>query len=309
MIDTELLGDLPLEELPGAEIFFAPVGFRSGGSAPGDDSSNEPSGYFDFDATNNLAGHWTDIGPNDRTKGMSVLLLSPTYPFARVMTVGGGNLNKSRTYQIINLSTLSPAWELAVNLPMASGQTDPTSRVNVNVVLLPDSTVFVSGGAPAGEPCWIYNPATNAWSEMDEAPRERRYHSHAVLRPTGEVMSCGWTSNVIDVFRPPYLFRGAQPVIDSAPALVHHGQQLSIETAQASQITKVVLVRPMAPTHNTDTEQRVVQLLFNQSGATTLSATAPNGWHPHATAPRGWYMLFILNSDGVPSVAKFIQPH
>jgi hypothetical protein len=144
---------------------------------------------------------------------------------------------------------------------------------------------------------------------VDEAPRERKYHSHALLLPTGEVMSCGWTNNTIDIFQPPYLFRGARPVIDAVPALVHHGQQLTIETSQASQITKVVLVRPMAPTHNTDSEQRVIQLLFHASGATTLAATAPNGWHPHATAQRGWYMLFILNGDGVPSEAKFIQLH
>lgn len=290
-----------LHLLPGGEIFYAPVGFGS--------AANEPSGYFDFDPINNLAGAWTNLGLNDRTKGMSVLLLSPTYPFAQVMTVGGGGQARSRTYQIINLSTLSPAWGPDLNLPMASGQTEPTSRVNVNVVLLPDSTVFVSGGAGAGEPCWLYNPATNAWSEMDEAPRERQYHSHALLLPTGEVMSCGQTSNTIDIFQPPYLFRGARPVIDAMPPLVHHGQQLTIETSQAPQITKVVLVRPMAPTHNTDSEQRVIQLLFHAAGATTLSATAPNGWHPHATAPRGWYMLFILNGDGVPSEAKFIQLH
>lgn len=290
-----------LHLLPGGEIFYAPVGF---GSAAG-----EQSGYFDFDPLNNLAGHWTDLGLNDRNKGMSVLLLSPTYPYARVMVVGGGNSTRNRTYQIINLSTLGPTWGPDENLPMASGQTQPTSRVNVNVVLLPDSTVFVSGGAGAGEPCWLYNPATNAWSEMDEAPRARQYHSHAILLPTGEVMSCGWTSNVIDIFSPPYLFKGARPVIDSVPGLVHHGQTFTIDTAQASEITKVVLVRPMAPTHNTDTEQRVIQLIFNPTGANTLSATAPNGWHPHATAPRGYYMLFIINSNGVPSEAKFIQLH
>ena len=298
-----------LHLLPGGEIFFAPVGFRSGGSSPGDYASNEPSGYFDFNPTDSFAGAWADLGPNDRTKGMSVLLLSPTYPFVQVMTVGGGNLNKSSTYQIINLSTLSPSWGPELNLPMRAGQTQPTSRVNVNLVLLPDGTVLVSGGAGAGEPSWLYNPATNTWSEMDEAPRERKYHSFAVLLPTGEVMSCGWTDNTIDIFQPPYLFRGARPVIDVAPALVHHGHAFTIETPQASQIAKVVLVRPMAPTHNTDSEQRVIQLLFHATGATTLSATAPNGWHPHATAPRGYYMIFILNGDGVPSEAKFIHLH
>ena len=41
---------------------------------------------------------------------------------------------------------------------------------------------------------------------------------------------------------------------------------------------QVVLVRPMAPTHNTDTEQRVIQLQFNCSGEYELCARAPNGW-------------------------------
>ncbi|HWO02326.1 MAG TPA: galactose oxidase-like domain-containing protein, partial [Blastocatellia bacterium] len=296
-----------LHLLPGGEIFFAPVGFRSSGSSPDDDPTNEPSGYFEFDNTNSLAGAWTNLDPNDRTKGMSVLLLSPTFPFAQVMIVGGGNPNKSRTYQIINLSHLSPFWQPAFPLPMATGQVQPTSRVNVNPVLLPDGTLFVSGGAPAGEPSWIFNPSTNVWSEMDEQPSERKYHSHALLLPTGEVMTCGWHNNTIEVFSPPYLFKGARPEITSLPDTVHTGGEFEICSPGAYDITNVVLVRPMAPTHNTDSEQRVIQLLFNYAGENSLYATAPNGWHPHATAPRGFYMLFIISSDGVPSVARFIQ--
>ena len=122
-------------------------------------------------------------------------------------------------------------------------------------------------------------------------------------------MSCGWHNNTIDIFRPPYLFKGARPVIDSLPALVHHGREFTINTAQAADIAKVVLVRPMAPTHNTDTEQRVIRMSFHASGANAITATAPNGWHPHATAPRGHYMVFILNTAGVPSEAKFMQLH
>ncbi len=295
-----------LHLLPGGEVFFAPVGFASGGSVPNDFPNNEPSGYFEFENTNNMRGTWKNLGPNDRTKGMSVLLLSPTFPFAQVMTIGGGNLNKSRTFQIINLSHLSPEWQPMMNLPLKAGQVEPTSRVNPNPVLLPDGTVFLSGGAPAGEPCWLYNPATSTWSEMDEAPRERKYHSHAVLLPTGEVMSCGWQNSNIEVFKPPYLFRGSRPVIDSAPDHIHFGERFSIGTPLPDEIQKVVLVRPMAPTHNTDSEQRVIQLLFH-CGEHCLVATAPNGWLPHATAPAGYYMLFIINHKGVPSIAKFIK--
>jgi hypothetical protein len=125
--------------------------------------------------------------------------------------------------------------------------------------------------------------------------------------PTGEVMSCGWHNNTIDVFSPPYLFKGARPEITSAPEVIHLGEEFEVCSPEAYDIKKVVLVRPMAPTHNTDSEQRVVQLLFNFSGENRLSATAPNGWHPHATAPRGWYMLFILNRKGVPSAASFVR--
>ena len=82
-----------------------------------------------------------------------------------------------------------------------------------------------------------------------------------------------------------------------------------METPEAASIAKVVLVRPMAVTHQTDSEQRVVQMTLYQSGPTEISATAPNGIHPHAMAPRGYYMLFILNSDGVPSEGKFIHLH
>ena len=76
------------------------------------------------------------------------------------------------------------------------------------------------------------------------------------------------------------------------------------------------MVRPMAVTHQTDGEQRILQLSFIASGTTTLSVVAPDGrvypygaggGHSHAIAPRGYYMLFILNNDGVPSVAKFIR--
>src|SRR5262245_21192488 len=44
------------------------------------------------------------------------------------------------------------------------------------------------------------------------------------------------------------------------------GDQFAIYAYQAFDIKKVVLVRPMAPTHNTDSEQRVIQLQFSCAG-------------------------------------------
>jgi len=291
-------------------------------------SLSDASGYFTFSGF--LSGSWTNVGsPTNRTKGMSALLLQPNYPFVRVIVVGGGAAGTSPTAQVANLSTLSPSWGAPISIP------DGRPRVNVNAVLMPDGNVLVLGGLQTPpQTCYRYNPSTavSPWAPMDELNAPRHYHSCALLLPNGKVMAAGGAAaggctvsveNTIEVFSPPYLFNpdgspAARPTITSVAGVVpttavaptwHHGTTVAIETPNASDIAKVVLVRPMAITHNTDTEQRVIQCNFAKTGPTTLSATAPNGMHPHAMAPRGYYMLFILNANGVPSEAKFIHLH
>ncbi|MGH8507769.1 MAG: galactose oxidase-like domain-containing protein [Gammaproteobacteria bacterium] len=319
-----------LHLLPGGEVFYVPTGFGdcSTGSAY---ALSDPSAYFMFSPpSGGLEGSWTNVGSAmNRTKGMSALLLQPTYPFVRVIVVGGGDSGTNATAQMINLSTLSPSWGAPISIP------DGRSRVNVNAVLLPDGSVFVCGGTQsAPHTSWRYNPSTpvSPWSEMDELNAPRHYHSCALLLPSGKVMAAGGAAsggctasveNTIEVFSPPYLFNpdgspalrpsivtidGVTPTANVAPT-VHHGATFDIETPYPCDIAKVVLVRPMAVTHNTDTEQRVIQCTFAKTGACTLSAVAPNGIHPHAMAPRGYYMLFILNTKGVPSEGKFIHLH
>jgi hypothetical protein len=76
-----------------------------------------------------------------------------------------------------------------------------------------------------------------------------------------------------EVFSPPYLFASdgtpaPRPQITSLPAQVHHGHDFTIQTPSPSKIAKVVLVRPMAVTHQTDSEQRVIQLTLQTTGPT-----------------------------------------
>jgi hypothetical protein len=56
-------------------------------------------------------------------------------------------------------------------------------------------------------------------------------------------------------------------------------------------------------THAFDMNQRFMWLTFsrNSSGLTIKAPTNRN------TAPPGYYMLFILNSNGVPSKARILQ--
>jgi hypothetical protein len=321
-----------LHMLPGGEIFYAPTGFANCSTGSPGGYADGPAAWFTFDAPMGAtSGHWTEVaGPTiDRAKGMSVLFLQPSYPFVRVTVIGGGPAGTNATVQTINLSTLSPTWGPTSTIP------DGRARVNVSAVLLPDSTILVCGGLQSAPyPSWIYNPnaVVNAWREMDEMNRPRHYHACALLLPSGKVMMAGGASsggcslsveNSIEVFSPPYLFNAdgtaaARPVISQvngetptsthAPQF-HHGHTFTVETPQAPGIAKVVLIRPMAVTHQTDSEQRIVHMTFYQSGPTELTVTAPDGGHPHAIAPRGHYMLFILNGAGVPSEAKFIHLH
>ncbi len=317
--------------LPGAEIFYTPAGWASGYSSPVDLPGSRPSAYFSFASTSPpVTGRWTNVGPiaippappslaevsTSRAKGMAVLLLNCSYPYVQVMVVGGGSLGTSSTYQMINLSELDPAWGDPLPLP------DGLSRVNVNLVLLPTGTVFLCGGRPQdpiynGGTCWIFDPASYNWYEMEELSNQRQYHSVAVLLPSGKVAVAGnqaTTDRTIEVFSPPYLFNwdgsnATRPSITDAPDSVDHGATFTIETPDPASIARVVFVRPTAVTHQTNSEQRVVPLTFCQAGPTSIAATAPNGAAPHAIAPRGWYMLFILNRANVPSVAKFIFLH
>lgn len=299
-----------LHLLPGGNVFYSRTGFGSAGAGPG--GTGDPlntSAFLQYSAPSTAV--WSEIADvpeyPDRMRGMSVILLGSDPLVARVMVIGGTSAPGSQTAETINVSSLTPTWEMAMDVPGG------VARNNVNAVLLADGTVFVCGGTtdPAVS-CALYNPSTDAWSAMARLNYRKQYHSVAILLPSGQVMATGGSnygggSNVIEIFSPPYLFKSAPPQIGAAPAMVHHAQMFVVESAQAADITRITLVRPMAVTHQTDTEQRVIELTFTRSG-NQLTVNAPNGPHPHY-APRGYYMLFIINASGTPSEGRFIFLH
>src|SRR5439155_4690017 len=82
-----------------------------------------------------------------------------------------------------------------------------------------------------------------------------------------------------------------------------YGATFQVQTPDAANITSVVLVRPGAQTHAFDMDQRLVGLSYT-TDAGVLNVTAPPNGN---IAPPGYYMLFLLNSAGVPSLARFVQ--
>jgi hypothetical protein len=314
---------------PNGEIFHTRVGDR-----PGTDRTAK----FTFTAPDR--GQWTDVTTTisdlDRTNGMSVLLLKQTTTEPdRVLVVGGGDAATASTISVVDIPASPATSYLTGSFP------DGVRRSLVNVVALPDGSAFICGGIPpSGSPlnggaAMLYRPPTGpglgTLAAMDTLQYAREHHSTALLLPTGKVMVTGGegaNNRTIEVFSPPYLFDAmgaplpetARPDITSFPdpelnQIVLHGSTFTVGTSNPTSIDRVVMVKPMAVTHQTDTEQRVIRLQHTVSGG-ALSVTAPDarvypygagGGHTHALAGRGYYMLFLINTAGVPSRAKFIQ--
>src|SRR4029453_13337079 len=81
------------------------------------------------------------------------------------------------------------------------------------------------------------------------------------------------------------------------------GQSFFVGTPNATSISKVTLIALSSVTHGFNMGQRISRPLFSQATG-GLNVTTPS--NRNITLP-GYYMLFFLNSNGVPSVAKIIQ--
>ncbi|MFS0758217.1 galactose oxidase-like domain-containing protein [Noviherbaspirillum sp. 1P10PC] len=194
------------------------------------------------------------------------------------------------------------------------------ARHNSNSVILPDGTLFTVGGTSVSalydNPVWqteIYNKTatdlTGSWIETAPITIPAGYHSSALLLPDATVLlseddrdPSSASSHRVQIYSPPYLFKGARPQITSAPAQVARGQLFSIGT-NAKTISSVMLIAPGAVTHGNDMHQRAIKLATQGTGS-NLRATIPSS---SGLVPPGYYMLFIVDGNGVPSVAKFVS--
>jgi hypothetical protein len=139
----------------------------------------------------------------------------------------------------------------------------------------------------------------------------REYHGTALLLPDGRVLVSGMGADFGNVpdeksaefYSPPYLFKGPRPSITQAPAQIHPNTTFLVGTPDAATIAKVALIRTGAVTHFFDQNERYLPLTFTQTTG-GLNVTGPIDTN---LAPPGFYMLFIVNSTGVPSVAPFVQ--
>ncbi|PYM78725.1 MAG: hypothetical protein DME09_22860 [Candidatus Rokuibacteriota bacterium] len=247
------------------------------------------------------ASTWTTIDPNAVDGGTAVMYLP-------------GEVMKSGTSMLNNEAVVSPVWQQTASMAFP--------RAHHNLTLLPDGTVLVTGGglttAKVGASQAVYNaevwsPATKTWTTLAKMQTPRLYHSIALLLPDGRVLIAGGgrTSSgtaaddqlSAEIYSPPYLFRGPRPVIASAPTTAPYGGTVFVGTPDALKVASVSLVRLGSVTHSFNNSQRFLSLPFQQ-GVGGLNVQAPATAN---LAPPGYYMLFLINTNGVPSLAAFVR--
>jgi Domain of unknown function (DUF1929) len=258
------------------------------------------------------------------TETSSSVLLPPAQD-QRVMIFGGGEVGESavstRRTAIADLDEAAPAYRPGPDLPQPARY--------LSTVLLPDDTVLTTGGSSGyrgGEyrgktrsdlfNVQIYRPAANRFETAAESTVGRNYHSEALLLPDGRVITMGSDplydptgrnpgsfEQRIEVYSPPYLFKGRRPVVGAGPSSVQRGTTVDFATPDAGRVRAARLLRPSAVTHVTDIDQRSVALdVTPAANGVALSIPKSRG-----LVPSGWYMLFLVDDKGVPSTGRWVR--
>ncbi len=219
--------------------------------------------------------------------------------------------NSLKTAYTLNMNSSGAIWQPTGSMAFP--------RSFLNLTNLPDGTVLATGGgtdksgfvdSKAVLQAEDWNPSTGAWTTYAAMTAPRLYHSVAVLLPDGRVYVAGGGGDpgVSDqrsaqIFSPPYLFKGPRPTIGSAPATVKYGASTFVGTPDAASIARVSLIRTGSVTHAFDQNARATSLSFSQTpGGLNVDMPANRN-----DVPPGYYMLFLVNGEGVPSVASFVR--
>jgi len=218
------------------------------------------------------------------------------------------------TTYVIDMNQPTPRWRQTA--PMAFARTYHT------LTLLPDGTVLATGGGPTTDAVGVgsavlaaelWSPVTETWTTLASMQRPRLYHSGALLLPDARVLILGGgrfngvgepTDQLSgEIFSPPYLYKGPRPVITSAPSTATYGTSITVQTPDAGSIGSVSMLRLGSVTHSINQNELIAPLTFTATAGALTVQTPANA----NLAPPGHYMLFILNTSGVPSIASIVQ--
>ena len=193
-----------------------------------------------------------------------------------------------------------------------------------------DGTVLATGGNSSGAglvdinngvyAAELWNPATGTWRTLASEQVTRQYHSTALLLPDGGALSSGggicgacdsqgYLAKNAQVFSPPYLFRndGSGDLARDLRSLPRPGRCLQRALHDQHAGSELHRKGRDGPAGGRDA--------LGEHG-TALRAPVVHGRrrepHRYRSAerehrPAGYYMLFVIGTDGVPSVASMVR--
>lgn len=275
------------------------------------------SNYGDVTEIINLegTGSWSHVDntldDNLHNYGSAVM-----YDGGKVAYFGGGH-TPTANVSLMDFNDANPQWSF-------SADTMAQPRRQNDATIFADGTVLITGGTSSigwNDPdgliaeTEIWDPATGQVSQVADADVAvyRGYHSTATLLPDGRVLITGGDHNHngagpfvgsrnAEIYSPAYLFKGERPEVTSAPDSVSYGETFFVETPDGADIQDVLWTIPGSTSHAQNWTQRANHLSFTEvSGGLEISVPEnPN------EAPPGMYMLFLINDQGVPSMAEWV---
>lgn len=328
---TEATGWTVLPGLPGELLWNA------------NDAASEPEGIYRLDnhawlwaAPNGKifhAGpgedmHWFDVSGvgsstligrrGDDTASMNGNTVM--FDIGKILKVGGSGSYSSRT--ISNEKSYVIDINDANNVTVARTANDmQDARIYVSSVVMPNGEVLVLGGMNtavvfsddgAHLSAEMFNPISNSFRTLASMKVPRTYHSAGILLADGRVFigggglcgeGCRANHKDAEIYSPPYLFNSQGELAErpnlNAPDNAFYGK--SFPVVASSNVTDFAFIRMSSATHSVNNEQRRIPVTFTQS----------SGYHhlsmPDANVmPPGYYMLFAMDSQGVPSISEAV---
>ena len=224
----------------------------------------------------------------------------------------GGNSNSAR---VIDITSGAPV--VTTTLPNLSSQ-----RRLVTATVLADGRVLATGGSDVWNEMTgvnynaeIWNPTTGQWTRRAArgpgAPVSLDGRADAGCERAGVRRRRAGTAEQHehgDLLSAVSLQRGGR-IRDAARRSTTRrrpstsARRSACELGGTGAISRVALIKTASVSHSWNTEQRFIELTFQQNGD-QLSIQAPT---KAADAPPGFYLLFVLNSAGTPSIAKIAR--
>lgn len=234
---------------------------------------------------------------------------SVVLPDGRVLVAGGTGCAGTNDIRCGAAARNPEIWEPNLGNPsqglwtvMAANPSGIPRVYHSVALLLPDARVLVGGGglpAAGGEVVPNVPPNVGTTTCFDG--------THA----SNNVNCRVYGHKDVEIFSPPYLFTtggvlATRPRIITAPNVVSRGQTFSVgkNSGAPGVVGSVVFIRLPSVTHGFNFDQRRVVANFQVISSTSINVTAPADGR---VCPPGHYMMFLVNTSGVPSVAKIIQ--